>query len=413
MTALTKAQLGEITSGDNPTEVPGTLVDVQFNPTSLRVQISNKTAGGQQAGAQARQRPGTGEMQVSFDLVFDTADEGTTDQGVSVLDKTKMVERFVRPKGNRAGQEAPPRVIFKWGSFLVQGTMDSANIDLDLFDAKGVPLRAKVAVTIKGQDPRWTYTPAPNPQPPGSAAGAGAGTPGTGLPPGTPGTQGSKASPDRIMQAMPGESLAQLAQRAGLDPKAWRALADGRANPLKLELGQEVPLPPSGSKGAASASGTQDPAKTAAALPLVDASQAGSSGAGSNDAARNGRDVATDPVHKGQAVVTRGGVQGAIAGVKGEAHQQGATASLHAFGVAAAETADNAERPWGAGVPLRPRFGSQLGATRRDPTQAAWIAQPATPPTASIGPTMATRSTRAAPAKAGCGCRGRRSRPVG
>src|SRR5262245_14019752 len=79
MTALTKAQLGEITSGDNPTEVAGTLVDVQFNPTTLRVQISNRTAGGQQAGAQARQRPGTGEMQVSFDLVFDTADEGSTE----------------------------------------------------------------------------------------------------------------------------------------------------------------------------------------------------------------------------------------------------------------------------------------------------------------------------------------------
>ena len=39
--------------------------------------------------------------------------------------------------------------------------MESANLDLDLFDANGVPLRAKVSVSIKGQDPRWTYTPAP------------------------------------------------------------------------------------------------------------------------------------------------------------------------------------------------------------------------------------------------------------
>src|SRR5262249_12298300 len=130
MTALTKAYLAEITSGDNPTEVDGTKVEVQFNPTSLRVQISNKTAGGPQAGAPAREGAGTGEMQVSFDLVFDTADEGSTDQGVSVLDRTKSVERFVRPRGPRAGQEAPPRVAFVWGDFLVQGTMDSANIDL-------------------------------------------------------------------------------------------------------------------------------------------------------------------------------------------------------------------------------------------------------------------------------------------
>lgn len=410
MTALTKAQLGEITSGDNPTEVPNTLVDVQFNPTTLRVQISNRTAGGQQAGAQARQRPGTGDMQVSFDLVFDTADEGSTEQGVSVLDKTRMVERFVRPKGNRAGEEAPPRVIFKWGSFLVQGTMESTNIDLDLFDAKGVPLRAKVAVTIKGQDPRWTYTPAPNPQPAGSAAGASGGAPRTSLPPGTPGTSGSNAAPDRILQAMPGESLAQLAQRAGLDPSAWRALADGLGNPLKLSLGQEVPLPASASKGTASANTSQDPGKTAAGLPLVNAGQASSSGAGSNDAARNGRTQATDPVRKGQAVVSQGGVGGAIANVKGSAHQQGATTSLHAFGIAAADTADTDTRPWGAGVPLRPRFGSQGGATRRDPTQAAWIARPATPPTASARPTS-TATARSTP-RVGCGCRGRKSRPV-
>lgn len=405
MTALVKAQLGEITSGNNPAEVAGTLVDVQFNPTTLRVQISNRTAGGQQFGAQGRQRPGTGEMQVSFDLVFDTADEGSSAQAVNVLDKTKMVERFVRPKGARPGQEAPPRVIFKWGSFVVQGVMESANIDLDLFDASGVPLRAKVAVSIKGQDPRWTYTPAP--ASPGAGASGGPGS-GSSLPAGAPGTQGNSQSPDRIVQAMPGESLAQLAARAGFDPAAWRSLATGMTNPLKLALGQEVPLPASSGKGAATGSSAQgsDPGKTASSLPLVSAAQAGSSGAGSNDSARNARDVATDPVRQGQAVTTRGGLQGAIAQVKGEAHQQAAGSSLNAFGLSSAGTAGTDDRPWGAGVPLRPKFGSSVAGTRRDPTQAGWVTQPVTPPTAS----KAANSPRSAPsAKTGCGCRGRRS----
>ena len=107
MTALAKARLAEITSTDNPTEVKDSSVPVQFNPTSLRVQIANKTAGGQQAGAQARQRPGTGEMQVSFDLVFDTADEaGEGGKAVDVLKKTADVERFVRPKSSKPGEEA-------------------------------------------------------------------------------------------------------------------------------------------------------------------------------------------------------------------------------------------------------------------------------------------------------------------
>lgn len=418
MTELKKATLGEITAGDNPTEVADTAIEVQFNPTTLRVQISNRTAGGQQAGAQARQRPGTGEMQVSFDLVFDTADEALNENGdpVNVLEKTKMVERFVRPKGARAGEEAPPRVIFKWGTFLVQGTMESANIDLDLFDASGVPLRAKVSVSIKGQDPRWTYTPAPTSPASGNGTSNPAPRPGSGssLPAGSPGTQGNNQSPARIVQAMPGESLAQLAQRAGFDPSAWRALADGLANPLKLQLGQEIPLPPSAGKGVAHGMNGQgnDPGKAAASLPLVNAGQAGSKGLGSNDHTRNSRDQVTDPVHKGQAVTTQGGLQGAIAQVKGEAHQHAALTSLNAFGLGSEATADNTDRPWGAGVPLRPRFGSHVSGTRRDATQASWITRPAPPPTASVRlQTTPKTHSRSTPASAGCGCRGRKSRP--
>jgi LysM repeat protein len=409
MSALTKAQLGEITSGDSPTEVPDTLVDVQFNPTTLRVQISNRTAGGQQSGAQARQRPGTGDMQVSFDLVFDTADEGTTDQGVSVLEKTKSVERFVRPKGNRAGEEAPPRVIFKWGSFLVQGTMESANIDLDLFDSQGVPLRAKVAVTIKGQDPRWTYTPAPTP-PASSGTGAPATATPTQLPPGTPGTSGSKSVPERILQAMPGESLAQLAQRAGLDPSAWRALAQGLSNPLKLQLGQEVPLPKvSNASASASANRSQDPAGAAAALPLVSApaSQATRPGAAASSARQD-----IDPVRKGQAVTAQGGMQQAISQHKDRTHQNAANTSLNAFGMVTGETGDVTDRPWGAGVPLRPRFGGSAAAGRGLKAP-AWQARVSTPSGEhkSGGTATAYSRARSLSNKAGCGCQGRKSRP--
>ncbi|SBT07506.1 conserved hypothetical protein [Candidatus Accumulibacter aalborgensis] len=406
MSALLKARLAEIGSGERPTETPNTSVDVQFNPTTLRVQISNRTAGGAQAGAQARQRPGTGEMQVSFDLVFDTADEGSTESGVSVLDKTAMVERFVRPRGPRPGQEAPPRVLFAWGSFLVQGTMESANLDLDLFDANGVPLRAKVSVSIKGQDPRWTYTPAPANA--AAAAGAPAGSSnGSALPAGSPGTQGNQQSPERIVQAMPGESLAQLAARNGFDAKAWRALADGLSNPLRLELGQEVALPAAAGRGVASGGNGQgsDPAKTAASLPLV-AAPTGAAGGGRAATARSASGI--DPVHQGQALASQGGLGGAIAQVKSAAHQQGASSSLAAFGLTSGEAADSADRPWGAGVPLRPRFGSALPAARRDPTQPGWAT--AGKLATSSTPALSTASVGRSMALADCGCRGRRAR---
>ena len=414
MTALLKARLAEITPGDNPTEVPDTSVDVQFNPTSLRVQIANKTAGGQQAGAQAKQRPGTGEMQVSFDLVFDTADDGG-----DVLKKTATVERFVRPKGNQAGQEAPPRVLFEWGSFQVQGTMDSANIDLDLFDAGGIPLRAKVAVSLKGQDPRWTYQPAPAPSPANPATSPAGGAPG-GLPSGTPGTQGSTRAPDKVVQALPGESLQQLAARHGLDPSAWRALADGLGHPLKLGLGQEVALPPGLGQGAASGRQAQgqDPARSTAGLPLVGAASVpASAGVSARGAAAPASSRAAAPgnaIRQGQAVAGQGGLGPAITQAKDHAHQLGARRSLGAFGVAAQACADTDGRPWGAGVPLRPRIGSGVAAwPAPSPTHMALGAPIPVVRAASAATGQGARPsprTPKTPVSRGCGCRGRKSR---
>ncbi len=429
MSELRKARLGEIGSGDGPQE-GSHWVDVQFNPTSLRVQISNRTAGGQQAGAQARQRPGTGEMQVSFDLVFDTADEGTTDEPVDVLKRTASVERFVRPRGTQPGQEAPPRVAFEWGSFQVQGVMESANIDLDFFDASGVPLRAKVSVTIKGQDPRWAYEPDPSLAAGGAnASGDGGGRQaGTGpnalrapaggaggLPAGAPGTQGAKGAVQKLLQAMPGESLAQLAARAGVAPSAWRALAPsggGAVGSQGLALGQEVSVPAGlgGGQGGGLATGRQtagrDPARTAAQLSLT----AGASGVMPSSAG-----VASSPVvQQGQALAALGGVGDAIQQRHDARHQRGAANSLRAFGQAAGATEATDDRPWGAGVPLRPRLGaaSLAGAGARLTAVPISLATPANASfKASTNPSFspAKASTKAnGTAVRGCGCRGRR-----
>ena len=414
MSELMKAELVEISSGDNP-QPQGTPDVVQFNPTTLRVQISNRTAGGQQAGAQARQRPGTGEMTVSFDLVFDTADEGG-----DVLRKTAIVERYVRPKGNRPGQEAPPRVQFTWGSFLVQGTMESANLDIDLFDADGTPLRAKVAVSIKGQDPRWSYQPAPGA---GAVQGAGRGGPASpqavnapALPAGAPGSGALAKAVDKIVQAMPGESLAQLAARNGLDPTAWRALAGGLDNPLSLSLGQEVALPRGGlSAGSASGARAQgsDPARTTEALGLTAGGTAGMGSATAGGAPASARAASLnnaarrDTQGSGLALTSQGGVGGAISQNRARAHQAGAEASLAGFGMNPADTGDSAARPWGAGVPLRPRFGAGVPASRRDPTQPGWFAQAASSlPLSAPRQSLVIRTAASGP-KPGCGCNGK------
>lgn len=375
MTSLLKATLQELpaTEGAPPIGEP---VNVQFNPTTLRVQISNRSAGGQQAGSQARQRPGTGEMAVSFDLIFDTADEGTTDAPVPVTRKTMIVEKFVRPRGSAPNEQTPPRVEFKWGTFVVQGVMESANIDLDLFAANGTPLRAKVSVSIKGQNPEYRYDPVL------PAAGANSGN--TAAPPrspnrpaaGSPGTVGGADNPSQVSQAMPGESLQQLAARNGLDPAAWRALAEGIKNPQALLAGEEIPLPSSLNQGAGLGGNSgRDAQSITSQLPLL-----------SNDT--TAKSASGNAVTQGQALSQLGGVQGSIRHLAGTQQRQALLASQSGFGLtqqaattanqsAANQSAHYEPRPYGRNAPLRPqRPTDQAAPATADPTVPQWQALP-------------------------------------
>ncbi|WP_374537316.1 CIS tube protein [Chitinimonas taiwanensis] len=380
---LAKASLCEI-SADEACRHVGDPVAVQFNPTSLRVSISNKSAGGQQAGAQARQRPGTGEMQVSFDLVFDTADLGSTENPVPVTDKTVLVEKFVRPRGNTAAQQTPPRVEFAWGSFLVQGVMESANIELDLFSHNGTPLRAKVAVSIKGQDPRYQYQPSPA----ASGAPASQNAPGAALPadtpPGTPGTRGNRPAADEsgtVAQAMPGESLQQLAARNGLDPAAWRALAASVANPLNLPAGFEVALPAALSLGGSAAG--QDVAAQAAQLPLLASRSSPLNDATEPSSKPAQHSAGAASLRAGLALSAQGGAQGAMRQLQGQREQASQQTSKLGFGMAptSAPAAQPSPRPYGAGLPLRSLYGDvdDRLPVSSDPTRPGWEALAPTP----------------------------------
>src|SRR6185436_89300 len=102
-----------------------------------------------------------------------------------------------------------------------------------LFAANGTPLRAKMSVSIKEQDPKYMYAdPAKNETnnatPPGK--------PGTG-----PGSSGGGPT-DRSAQAHSGESAADFAVRMGLDPGAWRGIAGqlGASSSLSLEAGLSI-----------------------------------------------------------------------------------------------------------------------------------------------------------------------------
>jgi Contractile injection system tube protein len=212
---------------------PAGPIRVQINPASLRLQMSNNVDAGKAHSRPSTQSQGSSSSTLSFDLLFDTADEGTTEEPVDVRTRTRHVERFLLPMPGTA-KAVPPRVRFTYGTLTVVGVMTSLNQDFDFFSMNGVPLRAKCAVTIKEQKPEFDAKLKGS----GANKGAGAVPP---LPPRPGSGAGSRAAPaDRTGTALGGESAAGFAARMGLDPRAWKDFAGGLGDPLRLEAGLQI-----------------------------------------------------------------------------------------------------------------------------------------------------------------------------
>jgi hypothetical protein len=225
---LQKAKITQI--GENG-EV-GKWFYVQFNPTTLRLTLDNRVAGGKTQQNVVRQITGHSSTTLALDLVFDSADEGSTALPVSVREKTKQLEVFLVP---RDGQATPPKIRFEWGDMIIDGTVDNLTVDFDHFAADGAPLRAKVSLSIQGQD-RSKELKEIEPDERKDAAKPG-GSSGGGV--GDSGGRGVARSPNTAT-ALAGESAGDLAARLGIDPAAWRGLQLGGESSLSLSAGAEI-----------------------------------------------------------------------------------------------------------------------------------------------------------------------------
>ena len=237
MAELAKAYIAEIESNSSK-EVKDTRFPVQFNPTSLKLQVSTSKVDPTK-GSQVRQSLGSGTTVLTLELVFDTSDEGSTDSPRSVREKTEQVERFTLPKNPSEIEGKPPKIRFHWGSFCIDGVVNGVNVDLDHFAANGTPLRAKVNLSITEQKPILIFAKGTQkgnaPSPRETAAGSLGNSGGLGL------SIGVNA---QVGVALGGESLPEFSARVGLDPTAWRGLstdiAGGLSGDLSLQAGAEV-----------------------------------------------------------------------------------------------------------------------------------------------------------------------------
>ena len=267
---LEKARLMEIDADESAQVVNGSEIPVQFNPASLKLSLANKVESQETRGQQARQYLGMTSTTLSFDLEFDTSDEGVTDAPVSVRTRTAAIERFVLPKGNGKQKQKPPKARFVWQDLQIDGIIEDLSIDFTLFASNGTPLRAKMSVTMKEQNAKYQLGKlGPGANGAGSATTPGASNAGPGsfgasvgisasIGVGLSASVGISASAgvsvgasltDSTRMALSGESAAAFATRNGLDPAAWRGVTGGNGSSLSLKGGAEVDFNSSLSSG--------------------------------------------------------------------------------------------------------------------------------------------------------------------
>ena len=208
MPTLQKAKLKKI----GATKADDKEIEVQFNPESLKVQLSNRVEGGRSTGRQVRQFLGNSSTVFNLDLEFDSADEGTTEEPISVLEKTEFLEQFIQPKKEQGeSKESPEKLQFSWGNLIIEGVVESIDMDFDHFAFNGYPLHAKVALKIKQQKLEFAF-------------------------------EKKKEGSDNIQsaQSLGGELPSEMASRLGFDPGAWRGLDLDLSLGLELQAGLEI-----------------------------------------------------------------------------------------------------------------------------------------------------------------------------
>lgn len=157
--------------GERPDTDQSNYILVQFNPTSLKVGLSN-TLKADNAGGNtptAAQYVEKSESTLAVQLLFDTTvarDAATTFNDADGVERTAtatseansdvriltkaLAGTFMQPQNPDSEQPAAPlRCRFQWGAFAFVGMLSSYNETLEYFSPEGIPLRATLALSFK------------------------------------------------------------------------------------------------------------------------------------------------------------------------------------------------------------------------------------------------------------------------
>ena len=194
-------------------KVPDPKIPLRFNPSEYQLQKSNNFA---EIGIPGLESPpiqfvrGAAEK-LSLELLADTSDT-LEDVREKYVNKLRNLMRL------NADTHAPPIVAFTWDTQVFKGVLESLTITYVLFSPDGVPLRAKLSVTLKEYRPAAVQF-----------------------------RESPTFSPDfdKTFVVRRGDTLSGIAGQVFRDPSRWREIA--RANdvvdPRRIRPGDALRIP--------------------------------------------------------------------------------------------------------------------------------------------------------------------------
>jgi nucleoid-associated protein YgaU len=194
-------------------QVDDPVIPLRFNPSEYQLQKGNNFA---EIGIPGLESPpiqfvrGSAEK-LAVELLADTSDT-LEDVRERYVNKLRDLMRL------NVELHAPPIVAFTWDTQVFKGVLESLNIAYILFTPEGVPLRAKLSVTLKEYRPAAVqYRENPT----------------------------SSPDYDKSLRVRRGDTLSSIAAQVYRDPGLWREIA--RANrivdPRAVAPGTVLALP--------------------------------------------------------------------------------------------------------------------------------------------------------------------------
>lgn len=189
------------------------IIPLRFNPTEYQLQKSNNFAEIPIPGLESpplQYVRGSSEK-LSLEVLLDTSD--TLDNvRAKYVDKLRGMMRI------NSKLHAPPIVLFVWDSTVFRGVVDSMSVTYAMFTAQGVPIRAKVGLSLTEYQTVEEQV-----------------------------NRNRKGSPDteKSVTLRRGDTLDRISAGIFNDPRQWReiARANGIRDPRRLEPGQRLLIP--------------------------------------------------------------------------------------------------------------------------------------------------------------------------